>query len=109
MAGTNVRLLASKIEALDPEAQHAVEVAVDSLLRDVGPAPDGVVESRLAMLERRFDALGDQTRDDDAVVFLEDPDHCDLKSEIERLVVTAQRTLDELIRSDAVPRALDRN
>ena len=87
MAETNIRLLASKIAALDPEAQHAVEIAVDSLLVDAGLGPKD---------PRR-------TEPRDEIVFL-DEHNChqpDLVFAIERLMNAAQRTLDELHRADA--------
>ena len=72
MADTNIRLLTRKIEALDPQAQHAVEVAVDSLLNGDGLAPNMIVDSRIATRERRrSDAL--QTRRGE-VVFLDGDD-----------------------------------
>lgn len=99
MAETNIRLLASKIEALDPQAQHAVEIAVDSLLDDAGFVPNPRVDARIVTLERRIDARGDQTRDDE-VDFLDehDGDNSVLKSAIESLINTARQTLDELVR-----------
>ena len=107
MAMTNIRLLANKIEALDPQAQHAVEIAVDSLLGDAGFAPNGVVDSRIATLERRVDALGDQTRGHE-VVFVDehDRDQSDLISAIKCIMNTSQRTLDAFIRADLVPQAV---
>jgi hypothetical protein len=101
MAYTNIRLLARKIEALDPQAQHAVEVAVDSLLNDEGLGPSKIVDSRIAMLERRVDALGGQTGGD-AVVFLDERvrDHPDLMTALECLIDAAQRTLDVLVSAE---------
>jgi hypothetical protein len=105
MAETNISLLATKIAALDPQAQHAVEIAVDSLFDEVAVAPNGVVHSRIATLERRVDALGDQTGGNEVVCLDERIlDHPGLRSEIEHLMEAAQRTLDEITRADAVPR-----
>jgi hypothetical protein len=59
MAATST-LLASKITALDPEAQHAIEIAVDSMLVDAGLGPKIAIDARFAELERRVDAIGDK-------------------------------------------------
>ena len=98
MADTNIRLLARKIEALDADAQHAVEVAVDSLLEDAVLTPSTVGDERIATLERRVDALGDQNGIGE-VVFLDEYD-CDLpelKSAIERLIEAGHRALAVLV------------
>ena len=102
MAYTNIRLLTRKIEALDAEAQHAVETAVDSLLRDAGAAPNSAIDARITSLERRVDAFGDETGSD-AVVFLDEYD-CDLpelKTAIERLIDASHRALGAIVPANA--------
>jgi hypothetical protein len=98
MADTDIRLLTRKIEALDAEAQHAVEIAVDSLLEDTVLAPTMAGEARLATLERRVDALRDP-KGSDEIVFLDEYD-CDLpelKSAIEGLIDAGHRALAALV------------
>ena len=98
MADTNIRVLARKIEALDADAQHAVEVAVDSLLEDATLAIPRVSDERIATLERRVDALANENGSGD-VVFLDeyDCDLPDLKIAIERLIDAGHRALAVLV------------
>ena len=106
MGDTNIRLLTRKIEALDPQAQHAIEVAVDSLLHDEGLVPNKFVDSRITTLERRIDALGVQASGDEVVCLDEHVgDQPDLRSAIEHLIDDAQQTLDAFVRAEVAQHA----
>jgi hypothetical protein len=102
VADTNIRLLARKIEALDADAQHAVEVAVDSLLEDAALALPRAGDERIATLERRVGALADE-KGSGEVVFLDEHD-CDLPAltiAIERLIDAGHRALAVLVPANA--------
>jgi hypothetical protein len=102
MAVTTICLLASKIAALDPEAQHAVEIAVDSLLVEAGLGPNIAIDARFAELEQRLNVIVDHHPDDETIILDEHNCHQpDFRFAIERLMNAAQRTLDELHRADA--------
>jgi hypothetical protein len=102
MSITTSWLLASKIAALDAEAKHAVEIAVDSFLVDAGLGPKIAIDARFAELERRLNAIVDHDRDDKTINLDEHACHQPgLISAIEHLMHAARRTLDELRRADA--------
>jgi hypothetical protein len=102
MSITTIWLLASKIAALDAEAQHAVEIAVDSLLVGAGFGPRIEIDARFAELERRLNAIVDHHPDDETITLDEHACHQPgLIAAIEHLKNAAQRTLDELRRADA--------
>lgn len=107
MVDTNIRLLTRKIEALDAEAQHAVEIAVDSLLGDPSLLENSGRDARIGPLERRVDALGGRNGSADVVVLDElDGELPELKSAIERLIDESHRALSVLVSESAVSDAL---